>query len=154
MDFALLDVDLQDESSVEGQRAKRIASSYEKETRMRPVRPPPDPDSGLAYRELTARPLQLSNLRSGDSVVIALCGDLDLASADELDAVIRDAEVTDIGWIVVDLSDVSFIDSTGLSVLLHAKKRSNDRLSCIPSNHDAVTRLLELTGTIQMLDSD
>jgi anti-sigma B factor antagonist len=121
---------------------------------MRPVRPPPDPDFGLAYRDRTARPLQLSNLRSGDSLVIALCGDLDLASADELDAVIRDAEETDIGWIVVDLSDVSFIDSTGLSVLLHAKKRSNDRLSCIPSNHDAVTRLLELTGTIQMLDSD
>lgn len=112
---------------------------------------------GLAYRDLTGRPLQIRSIHNGDAVgtvAIALKGELDLASADELDAVIRDAEETDIGWIVVDLSDVSFIDSTGLSVLLNAKKRSNGRLSCIPSNHDAVTRLLELTGTIQMLDSD
>ena len=122
---------------------------------VQPVRPPPD--LGPARRGLGARSLQISVHRDRDpvgTVAIALSGDLDLATADELDAAIRAAEETDIGWIVVDLSDVSFIDSTGLSVLLHAKKRSYGRLSCIPSNHDAVTRLLELTGTVQMLDSD
>ena len=119
------------------------------------MRPPPE--SGLAYRDLTGRPLQITNVHDGDpvgTVSIALAGEVDLASADELDTAIRDAEETDIGWIVVDLSDVSFIDSTGLSVLLNAKKRSDGRFSCIPSNHDAVARLLELTGTTQMLDSD
>ena len=123
---------------------------------MRPVRLPPDPEIGLANRNLTGGPLRIRNIRDGDpvgTVAIALSGELDLVSANELDAAIRDAEETDVGWIVVVLSDVSFIDSTGLSVLLHAKKRNNGRLSCIPSNHDAVTRLLELTGTIQMLDS-
>lgn len=118
-----------------------------------------DPDSGpgLAYRELAGRPFQIRNNQDGDpvgTVAIALSGELDLASADELDAAIRDAEETDSGWIVVDLSDVSFIDSSGLSVLLTAKKRSAGRLSCVPSNHDAVTRLLELTGAIRILDSD
>jgi anti-sigma B factor antagonist len=124
---------------------------------VQPVRPPPDSDVGLASRDLSGRPLQIRNIRDGDpvgTVAISLSGELDLASVDALDAAIRDAEEADIGWIVVDLSDVSFIDSTGLCVLLHAKKRNNGRLSCIPSNHDAVTRLLELTGTTQMLDSD
>ena len=126
--------------------------SYEKETPVRPVRPPPD--SGLAYRDLTGRPLQIERSGNGDpvgTVAIALSGELDLASAEELDAVIQGAEEPDIGWIVVDLSDVSFIDSSGLSVLMHAKKRNSGRLSCIPSNHDAVTRMLELTGTVEML---
>jgi anti-sigma B factor antagonist len=129
--------------------------SYEKETPVRPVRPPPDP--GLAYRDLTGRPLQISHHRDGEpvgTVAIALSGEIHLASADQLDAVIRDAEETDIGWIVVDLSDVSFIDSTGLGVLLNAKKRSDGRVSCIPSNQLAVTRLLELTGAVKMLAPD
>jgi anti-sigma B factor antagonist len=115
------------------------------------------PDHRLAHPRLTSEPLQISQLRNGDpvgTVAITLSGELDLASAEQLDAAIRDAEVTDIGWIVVDLSDVSFIDSTGLSVLLNAKKRSDGRFSCIPSNRDAVTRLLELTGTVEMLGSD
>ena len=119
------------------------------------MRPPPDP--GLAYRDLTGRPLQISHLRDGDpveTVAIVLSGELDLASADRLDAAIRDAEETHTGWIVVDLSDVSFVDSTGLSVLMAAKKRSDGRFSCIRPKHDAVTRLLELTGTVQMLGSD
>ena len=122
---------------------------------VQPVRPPPE--LGPAHRDLSGRPLQISIDRDRDpvgTVAIALSGELDLASADELDVAIRDAEQTDVGWIVVDLSDVSFIDSMGLSVLLDAKKRSNGRLSCIRSNHDAVTRLLALTGTVRMLDSD
>jgi anti-sigma B factor antagonist len=122
---------------------------------VRPLRPLPD--HGLAHPRLTSEPLQISEHRDGDpvgTVVITLAGELDLASADQLEAVIRDTEETDIGWIVVDLSDVRFIDSTGLSVLLNAKKRSDGRFRCIPSNHDAVTRLLELTGTVHMLGSD
>ena len=120
----------------------------------RPVRPPPE--FGPADPDLGGRSLRISIRRDGDpveTVAIALSGELDLASVDQLDAALRDAEETDVGWIVVDLSDVSFIDSTGLAVLLRAKSRSDGRLSYIPSQHDAVTRLLELTGTIQMLDS-
>ena len=114
-------------------------------------RPLPDPNRG--FPDTQGRSIQISTVRDAHSVAIALSGELDLASAGGLDAAIREAEATDIGWIIVDLSDVSFIDSTGLSVLLQAKKRSDGRLSYIPSEHDAVTRLLELTGTIQMLDS-
>jgi stage II sporulation protein AA (anti-sigma F factor antagonist) len=94
----------------------------------------------------------INTRRDGDSTGIALSGELDLRSTDELDGVIRSAEERDVGRIVVDLSDVSFIDSTGLSVLLGAKKRSDGQLIFIPSKHDAVRRLLELTGTVAMFD--
>jgi anti-sigma B factor antagonist len=108
----------------------------------------PDPDRGASALE--RRPLLINTRRNGDSAAIALSGELDLA-ADELDAVICEVEETDVGRIVVDLSGVSFIDSTGLSALMSAKKRSPRRLKYIPSNHDSVTRLLELTGVIAML---
>jgi anti-sigma B factor antagonist len=113
------------------------------------VRPLPGPDLGAPDRKRW--PLLINTRRDGDSTAIALSGELDLASADELDAVIRDAEESDVGRIVIDLSGVSYIDSTGLSALLRAKKRSDGRLIYVPSKHDAVRRLLELTGTIGML---
>jgi anti-sigma B factor antagonist len=145
-------VDRQDESSVfRGNGRNGLRLFYEKETSVRAL---PDPPGD---RDRRRRALQIRNTRDGDpvgTVAIALDGELDLTSADELDTAIREAEDTDIGWIVVDLSDVSFIDSTGLSVLLQAKKRSNGRLSCIRSNHNEVTWLLELTGTVQGLDPD
>ena len=111
-------------------------------------------DLGSADRDGRQSRFQIRSSRDGDPVgtaAVAVSGELDIASADELDTAISDAEETDIGWIVVDLSDVSFVDSTGLSVLVNAKKRNNGRLSYIPSRHDAVTRLLELTGTIEFL---
>lgn len=114
------------------------------------------PELGLDQSDLGTRSLRISIHRDRDpvgTVAIALSGELDLASADGLEAALREAEETDIGWIVVDLSDVSFVDSTGLNVLLQAKMRSDGRLSYVPSQHDAVTRLLELTGTTQMLGS-
>ena len=115
---------------------------------------PRNPDLGRVRRDPRRTRFEIRNTHDGDpigTVALAVSGELDIASAEELDHAIRAAEETDAGWIVVDLSEVAFVDSTGLSVLLHAKKRSNGRLSYIPSDHDAVTRLLELTGTIQML---
>ena len=115
------------------------------------MRPMPGPDRRSPARK--RRQLLINTRRHWDLATdIALLGELDLASADELDGVIRDAEETDVGWIVVDLSGVSFIDSTGLSVLLKAKRRSDGRLRYIPSCHDSVTRLLQLTGTLAIVD--
>jgi anti-sigma B factor antagonist len=91
--------------------------------------------------------------REGDVALILLSGELDISAAEELDTAIRDAEETDIGQIVVDLSAINFVDSTGLSVLLYAKRRIDGRLHVTPSDHDAVTRLLELTGTTEILSS-
>ena len=99
-----------------------------------------------------ARPLAIKSSRAGASVTIALSGELDLASVEDLDRAIRNCEETDIGWIVIDLSDVSFIDSTGLNVLLDARKRINGRLRFVRSKHEAVTRLLAMTHADEILN--
>ena len=96
-------------------------------------------------------PLRMRVDRSGDSVTVRLSGELDLASSAAVDAAIRDWEEMEIGRIIVDLSDLHFIDSTGLNVLLRARRRIDSRLQILPSKHEAVTRLLSLTGTAEML---
>lgn len=80
--------------------------------------------------------------------LVAVSGELDLASVDELRTALRTAAATRSPSVVVDVSDVSFIDSTALAGLL----RSNDELSsngvqmvtaCPPGS---VRRLLTMTS--------
>ena len=117
---------------------------------MRPV-----DDSNSGSRELAGKPLEIKAHREGDSITIALSGEMDLSTAGKLDAAIRNAEDTVIGQIVLDLSELSFLDSTGLSILLKAGARhreNGDRLRFIPSNHDAVQRVIALTDTGEMFE--
>jgi len=112
-----------------------------------------DDDSNASRLDMRGRPADIKSKREGDSVTIAVAGEIDLATSDQLDAAIRQAEETEINRIVVDLSALSFVDSTGLSVLLHAIKRTRrdgNRLSFVASKHEAVTRLLALTDTTEM----
>jgi anti-anti-sigma factor len=93
---------------------------------------------------------RLESIRDGDSITLSLTGELDQTTAEAVDLAIRSAEESQIGAVVVDLSALTFIDSTGLSVLLAARKRDDDRLAFVPPTHDSVARLLALTGTTEL----
>jgi len=117
---------------------------------MRPV-----DNSNAGSPDLTGKPAEIQTQQDGDSVTITVHGEIDLSTADDLDAAIRDAEDTEIGQIVVDLSDLAFLDSSGLSVLLKASVRNREdgnRISFVPSKHEVVTRLVALTGTGEIFD--
>ena len=97
----------------------------------------------------------IDTIRGEDGLCFRLSGELDVGSVDKLEEAIRVAEKSDERMIVVDLSDLEFIDSTGLSALLKAKLRSRQngqRVTVMPSKHDAVTRLFALTCTGEILD--
>jgi anti-sigma B factor antagonist len=100
-------------------------------------------------------PLEIRTARAGDSVTIGISGEIDIGSADILKAVIRKAEQTDAARIVVDLSDLWFLDSSGLEVLFRANSRDRQdsgRLSFIPSKHEDVQKLLAITGLSEFLE--
>jgi anti-anti-sigma factor len=101
--------------------------------------------------DLSGKPLEIKSARDGDSVTIALVGEFDMAVLETFDKTVRDCEETDIGTIVIDLSDVSFIDSCGLSALLQVRKRMNGRLHVVRSRHEAVSRVLAITETDKVL---
>ncbi len=79
---------------------------------------------------------------------VTVLGELDQGTAPELRAVLSEAVGGAPNGVLVDLSDCNFIDSTGLSLLVEAKRRLADDQRgfgvCCPDAD--VRRLLELTG--------
>jgi anti-sigma B factor antagonist len=96
--------------------------------------------------------LSLVSEREGDVHVLGLTGEIDLANAADVEAELRRIEATDVEVILVDLSGVSFIDSTGLKVLIGAAARARDtgRL-LLESPSPAVLRLLYIAGVANLL---
>ena len=61
--------------------------------------------------------------RRGGETVVAPSGELDLASAPAVRDALAGALADGAGAVVVDLSRVTFLDSTGLAALLNAARR-------------------------------
>ena len=114
-------------------------------------------DNASDQRHATPAPafdeLTLTSKRDGDAHVIRLFGELDLASAEILERELEDVEATDAAAIVVDLSGLTFMDSTGIRLLLTAHQRmqsDTDRLQ-LRRGPAAVQRVFELTGVVEIL---
>jgi stage II sporulation protein AA (anti-sigma F factor antagonist) len=90
---------------------------------------------------------------SRSSVRVVPYGELDLASVGELEA--RLHELRGSGWtrVVVDLGELSFIDSSGVNLVVRwAKAASLDGFSMeLLPGREAVQRVFELTGVVQTL---
>ena len=63
-----------------------------------------------------------------DSHVIALSGELDVASAQLLDAALADACAGGAKEVVLDLAGIDFMDSTGLNAILRGRTLCEERL--------------------------
>lgn len=91
--------------------------------------------------------LSMRSVRVGTVHTICLCGELDLATADRVSAELEAIEATDARQIIVDLSGLTFIDSSGLHLLVKADARSradSDRLTLLRASA-GVQRVFELT---------
>ena len=78
-------------------------------------------------------------------------GDLDIASGPRLDARLRRAMASHDGdGLVLDLSDVPFMDCAGLGPLLRARNALSERF-CLTEPGPRVRRLLALAGVTQTL---
>jgi anti-sigma B factor antagonist len=84
-------------------------------------------------------------LADADGALIAVTGELDIATAPALNQVLdRAIEGRPAPHVIIDLRDVTFIDCAALGVLIRARNRLGDRL-WLRSVPPAVTRLLDLT---------
>jgi anti-sigma B factor antagonist len=84
-----------------------------------------------------------------ETVCVALGGELDLSSAYRFDAELRRIEATGPETVIVDLRDLVFMDSAGLSRLLAAHlraRRGGWRFGLVPGS-EPVQRMLQLTAT-------
>jgi anti-anti-sigma factor len=102
----------------------------------------------------TWQPFSVTVSRDGQRATVELRGELDMSGTDRLRSAIEQAEQPPTGLLVLDLSKLDFIDSTGLEVVLRAARRAHDAggrlVVARPSRY--VRRLLELTAIDQSLD--
>jgi anti-sigma B factor antagonist len=104
-------------------------------------------------REIADGTLVVRSQENGTSRVIAFAGELDLANAGTAESAL-DGSLTDATMpLIVDMRELEFIDSTGIALLVSTLSRNDGgaRVSFIPSDFPAVTRVLELTGLAERL---
>ena len=93
-------------------------------------------------------------VRNADATtVISVSGELDLASSPALEEELERVAQSDAQLVVVDLRNLEFMDSTGLSVLVRAHQRAeeNGRRLGLVNGSQQVQRLLTLTGVADRL---
>jgi len=87
-----------------------------------------------------------------DAPGVAVHGEVDISVADALEEVLDAAIRESVGAFIVDLSDLDFIESTGLQVLLRARGLlgREDRELAIVCPHGPVRRVFELAGLSEL----
>ncbi len=94
----------------------------------------------------------------GGARVVAIRGELDIATSPRVREVLHEAAGDRARPLVIDLSECQFIDSTGLAALVHGAKplQNGESHVAIASPTSDVRRLFELTAidrTIPLHDS-
>jgi anti-sigma B factor antagonist len=111
------------------------------------------PERSRATELCEAGQLSISSQRDGDVHVIGLFGELDLATAGRVEQELCRVEATDASSIVVDLSGLTFMGSTGVRLVVEAEARSRadaNRLKLLRGPH-TVQRVFEISGVADKL---
>jgi anti-anti-sigma factor len=98
--------------------------------------------------------LQIEVRADARAVAIAFGGELDLASAPSAEEELSRAAESNVERVIVDLSRLTFMDSTGLAMLVKASraaKESGRRFAVIKGGAQ-VERLFSLTGMDEELE--
>jgi anti-sigma B factor antagonist len=97
------------------------------------------------YRRLTIEPRH-----DGDRLVLHARGEIDINSVGALERALEGSAAESVSEVVVDLTEVDFMDSTGLTALLTAKRNGVPGLAlvCPPG---PVRRVLEVAGFNRLL---
>jgi anti-sigma B factor antagonist len=93
-------------------------------------------------------PLTIERTRYGDDVIVfALAGELDLSLAPAAWYVLEPTLDEPDTMLVIDLTELEFIDSSGIAILYRLARGRPDRdtLRLLPSRHEGVNKVLELT---------
>jgi anti-sigma B factor antagonist len=114
---------------------------------------PQDREPLRAHQLIELGDLSLTSEREGVVHTISLAGELDLATATALQDELTRVEAGDASSIILDLSGLAFIDSTGIRLLLGAAIRSradSQRLTLLRGG-PAVQRALQITAVEDQL---
>jgi anti-sigma B factor antagonist len=89
-----------------------------------------------------------------DRATVSLSGELDMANVEEVEAPLRDLTRLGFREVVLDLRGLTFLDSTGISLLVRWQRLAHSdgfRFGVVMGDA-RISRPLEITGVIAMLD--
>ena len=93
----------------------------------------------------------------GGVLCLAVAGEVDIATSGQLDAAIRESiDAGNVTQLLVDLDQVTFLDSTGIQALLDGRDRATEHAIAfrVMNPHGVVRRSLEITGLLAILTND
>jgi anti-sigma B factor antagonist len=93
-------------------------------------------------------PLNLTRRAQGDADIITVTGDLDVYTSHQLRVLGLDLTYQERRWFVIDLDACTFLDSTGLAVLvgLLRRARARDGMVEIACTAEPILKIFRMTG--------
>ncbi|WP_327085450.1 STAS domain-containing protein [Nonomuraea sp. NBC_01738] len=110
-------------------------------------------DAGMTQPDAPATPLRLSARTLDSSTVVTVEGELDATNSAVLDAYVADVHPRGEAALILDLTAMTFLDSSGLHLLTRLHVRAEERGGALhlAAPHERVRRLLAITGTDRLL---
>jgi anti-sigma B factor antagonist len=90
-------------------------------------------------------PVRGTEQRDG-TIVVRLAGELDLYNADEIRSALTEAIDSGTARIVIDMSEVEFVDSTALGVLIEARSKLGRNSLLLAAPQAETRRTLQVSG--------
>ena len=101
--------------------------------------------------------ISVSQHRHGDLLTVAVSGDIDISAGTIVETAIRDAVATDgVAGVEVDLTEVPFLDSSGITLLLKGRRLADQRRVDyrVTGAGGFARQVLEMTGVWEHLTGD
>jgi anti-anti-sigma factor len=101
--------------------------------------------------------LSVSTDRRDGTATVALAGELDLGSKDQVERAIGQAvDLDGVRLVLVDLSGLAFIDSSGIAVLLKGRRQADKAGIAyqVSAAGGIVRQVLSLTGVLEHLSGE
>jgi anti-anti-sigma factor len=91
---------------------------------------------------------EVDEARIGDIPAVTVRGEVDISAVDVLDVALESAILKSAGAFVVDLTEVSFLDSSGLATIMRARAllERHDRRLAVVCPPGPARRIFELTN--------
>lgn len=92
--------------------------------------------------------LAVTHNTRNNTYVVSVVGEVDVSNADELRSALNEALVAEAARIEVDLAEASYVDSTGIGVLVGAARRAAEasKQFGVTNPQRNVARVLSLLG--------
>ncbi|GAA0311439.1 anti-sigma B factor antagonist [Gracilibacillus halotolerans] len=100
--------------------------------------------------------LEIERLDNGETKILKVNGEVDVYTAPQLKEALVPLTKQEGAKVIVDLENVTYMDSTGLGVFIGALKSTKEYNSemRLVSMHDRVRRLFEITGLDSIMNID